>query len=246
MLIDLAIVMPVYNEEGCILQVVRSWLSMLSALDINFRIIILNDGSSDGTGEVLDSFVSDDRVEVINKPNGGHGPTILMGYRNATRLAEWTFQCDSDDEMKPDYFPVLWEKRESFDALFGCRKNRHQTLERKFITICSRALVHLLFGSRITDVNSPYRLIRSDILRHIVNQIPEDTFAPNVIISGALSRTKLSIYEHPVPYETRKTGQASIIKWKLWRSAARSLWQTLSCRPVLKTMDSQCAEGSAE
>ena len=239
MLLDLAIVMPVYNEEACIVDVIRSWYSALSRLNIDFRIIILNDGSTDGTKESLAVFKSDDRIEVTNKRNSGHGPTILMGYRKAVQLARWVFQCDSDDEMKADYFPDLWEKRAEFDALFGVRKGRSQNLIRRFISTCSRLSVRLLFGTGVTDVNTPYRLIRANTLKEIVYQIPDDTFAPNVIISGTLSKAKLRVYEHPVPHESRMTGEVSIVKWKLWQSAVKSFWQTLSCRPVIKVTDNQ-------
>jgi len=102
MTIDLAVVMPVYNEEECIVKVLKSWISTLTALGMRFQIIVLNDGSSDGTQQALNVFDHDNRIDVINKANSGHGPTILMGYKKSVELAEWTFQCDSDNEMKPD------------------------------------------------------------------------------------------------------------------------------------------------
>ncbi len=237
MSLDLAVVMPVYNEEECIVKVLESWLDVLSDLGMKFQIIVVNDGSSDSTQEALQVFNNDNRIEVINKTNSGHGPTILMGYRESVKLADWTFQCDSDDEMKPDYFSSLWEKREQYDALFGLRTDRDQNLSRKFISICSRALVHLLFGTGVTDVNTPYRLIHSNILEQIVCQIPPDNFAPNVIISGALLKHKLCIYEHPVPHKNRKTGKVSIVKWKLWKSVVKAFCQTLFCRPTLKDIN---------
>lgn len=239
MLLDLAVVMPVYNEEDCIINVVKSWHSVLSYLGINFRIIVLNDGSSDGTKAALNVFRGEDSIKVINKKNTGHGPTILLGYQLAVKLANWVFQCDSDDEMKADYFPSLWEKRSKFEALFGIRRGRDQKLGRKFISLCSRITVRLAFGKGITDVNTPYRLVRANILKQIVAQIPNHIFAPNVIISGALSKSGLRVYEHHVPHENRQTGSVSIVKWKLWKSAVKSFWQTLSCRPVIKVMGAE-------
>lgn len=231
MSLDVALVMPVYNEEACIAEVVRSWRKMLLGLDVRFRMIVLNDGSTDGTRAVLDALARDDCVEVVHKPNSGHGPTILEGYRRAVRQAEWVFQCDSDDEMKPEGFPMLWAARESYDALFGIRAGRRQNAGRSLISACSRLTVRLLFGEGVDDVNTPYRLIRSGPLRKIVERIPNDTFAPNVIVSGALCRAGARICNQPVPHECRRTGSVSIVKWKLWKSAARSLWQTFRCRP---------------
>lgn len=234
MTIDLAVVMPVYNEEECIIHVIDSWLSALSDLDIRFQVIVLNDGSSDGTWEALRAFNHDNRVEVVNKTNSGHGPTILMGYQKSVRLADWTFQCDSDDEMKPDSFRALWENRAGFDALFGVRVERNQNLGRKLISACSRTIVRMLFGSGVTDVNTPYRLIRSSLLAQVIHHIPVNTFAPNVIISGVICKFGLRTFEHPVFHENRKTGKASIVKWNLWKSAAKAFWQTLFCWATIK------------
>jgi glycosyltransferase involved in cell wall biosynthesis len=175
---ELAIVMPVYNEEECIVSVVKSWRDMVAGLGIRFRLLVFNDGSKDGTAKALEQFADDDCVEVIHKPNSGHGPTILEGYHRAVQLADWVFQTDSDGEMQPAVFPSLWSKRNEFDALFGCREGRVQGLGRKVISACSRLTVRLFFKGGVKDVNTPYRLIRSDLLRQAVEHIPPDTFAP--------------------------------------------------------------------
>jgi dolichol-phosphate mannosyltransferase len=231
--LDLAIVMPVYNEEDCIRDVVTSWRIMLNNLNIKFRIIVLNDGSRDRTQEILSVFSGDECIEVINKKNSGHGPTILMGYHQAVQIADWVFQSDSDNEMKPEHFPRLWEKRGDFDALFGIRKDRRQSFSRKFITTFSRLAVYVLFGKGITDVNVPYRLIRSSILKEIIRQIPTHTLAPNLIISGVLSKTDVRIFETFIPYEFRQTGKVSIVKWGLWKLSMKAFWQILFCRPAI-------------
>jgi glycosyltransferase involved in cell wall biosynthesis len=232
--LDLALVMPVYNEEACIAQVVRSWRDMLAGLGIRFRMIVLNDGSRDGTREALAVFEGESSITVIHKPNSGHGPTILAGYRQAVEIATWVFQCDSDDEMKPDHFPELWKIRDSYDALFGMRQGRQQNAARKLISVCSRLTVRVLFGKGVVDVNTPYRLMRADLLKQILPQIPDTTFAPNVIISGTLARAGARLCNRPVPHEGRRTGTVSIVKWKLWKSALRALWQTFRCRPKIE------------
>ena len=244
---DLAVVMPIYNEEGCIVDVIQSWSSILSKLQIDFQIIAINDGSKDHTKNLLNIFSMDEHVEVVHKKNSGHGPTILIGYKMAVECADWVFQCDSDDEMKADHFPKLWEKRCDYDALFGTRAGRYQNLSRKIISFCSRLTVRLLFGTGVSDVNTAYRLMRSNILKQIIAQIPDDVFAPNVIISGALSRGNARIYEYPVPIECRKTGTVSIAKWKLWKSAFKAFFQILCCRPDIKVTGCEdCTGGERE
>lgn len=231
--LDLAVVMPVYNEEACIADVVKSWEKLLSGLGISFRMIVLNDGSRDRTKDVLAAFSGSDHIEVMNKENSGHGPTILVGYHEAVKLAPWVFQTDSDGEMGAEHFPLLWSSRENYDALFGVRAGRQQNCGRKLISAVSRATVRLVFGAGIADVNTPYRLMRADLLKQIIDHIPDDTFAPNVIISGAFAKAGTRIYNYPVPHEPRRTGTVSIVKWKLWRSAIKSFVQTVHCRPSI-------------
>ena len=226
----LSVVMPVYNEEACIAVVISKWLDILVGLGVNFRIYLINDGSKDSTKTRLEQAKFDSRVMVINKPNSGHGPTILQGYRLAVTSADWVFQTDSDDEMPPDYFPILWEKRAAYGALFGVRAARRQGVGRHFISAVSRLAVRLLFGRGVIDVNTPYRLMKSGLIKGIVTKIPDDTFAPNIIISGVLAAARVSIYNHNVPHERRKTGTVSIVIWKLWKSAMKALCQTLHFR----------------
>lgn len=105
---DLAVVMPVYNEQDCIAGVLNAWHDVLRTLDIQFVIIVVNDGSQDGTADVLGEFDGRQGIHVIHQANSGHGPAILVGYREAANVADWVFQCDSDNEMSPDAFPSLW------------------------------------------------------------------------------------------------------------------------------------------
>jgi glycosyltransferase involved in cell wall biosynthesis len=237
MSLDLALVMPVCNEEGCIAEVLNSWLGILGGLGIRFKMIVLNDGSKDGTKGVLAGFAHDDRIEVVNKSNSGHGPTILMGYHRAVETADWVFQCDSDNEMSAGHFPALWGKREGCDAVFGIRTGRVQNAARRLISAVSRLTVRAFFGRGIADVNTPYRLMRAGLLNEIIAQIPDDTFAPNVIISGTLARARARILTHPVPHQGRRSGKASIVKWKLWKSAVRAFCQTACCRPTVRVED---------
>jgi glycosyltransferase involved in cell wall biosynthesis len=240
--LELVVLMPVYNEEECIVEVIDSWRKVLEDQGMSHRILVLNDGSKDHTAEKLASLAGDDRLTVINKPNAGHGPTILQGYHLAVDLDDWVFQCDSDDEMKASHFPRLWAERRDYDALFGYRTERRQSLGRKAISAVSRLTVAALFGRGVTDVNTPYRLMRSSILRQIIDHIPGDTFAPNVIIAGALARAKLRIANLPVPHEGRRTGTVSIVKWKLWKAAFRSFWQTVRCRPKIAAVSRRASD----
>jgi dolichol-phosphate mannosyltransferase len=228
--LDLALVMPVYNEEACIELVVRRWLAVLRGESLSFRILLYDDGSRDGTAASLVRLAAEPEVEVYSGPNRGHGPTILTGYRRAADMAAWVFQCDSDDEMPPEAFREFWMRRADADALVARRVDRLQSQGRRFISAVSRRSIGMLYGRGVDDVNSPYRLLRAGILAPIARRIPDHTFAPNVILSGALIRGGARILNLPVLHEPRRTGQVSIVRWRLWKAAARAFWQTLAFR----------------
>lgn len=227
----LCVVMPVYNEQAAIGGVLTKWDQALKELGIDFTIRPYNDGSKDNSLQVMRDFVAahpDSRIEVRDKPNGGHGNTILTGYREAVRDGfDWVFQIDSDDEMGPEKFGELWKKRGDCDFLVGIRDGRVQALPRKVISFVSRLCVRLFYGKSVWDVNTPYRLMRASAFQEFYNWIPLTTFAPNVILSGLAARHRLRCFETRVPQHDRTTGEVSIKKWKLLKAAAKSFWQTI-------------------
>lgn len=226
----LCVVMPVYNEREAIGGVLEKWSTELDRLGIDYVIRPYNDGSKDDSLSVMKQAAAAlPHVEVRDKPNGGHGPTILQGYREAAADGfDWIFQIDSDDEMGPESFAQLWSRRNDYDFLVGRRDGRKQALPRRIVSFVSRLVVRLFYGKgHVWDVNAPYRLIRVRALREVLARIPEKTFAPNVILTGMVARLQLRAHELPVPQHDRRTGEVSIKKWKLLKAAVRSFAQTI-------------------
>ncbi len=223
----LTVVMPVYNEEASLRGCAMSWVEMLTGLGIDHELLILDDGSRDGTPAVVAELMKVPTVRGITKANEGHGPTILRGYHEGVASSEWVFQVDSDDEIPASAFPAVWAAREGHDAVLGRRTGRVQSRGRKAISLVARLTTRLLYGSSISDVNVPYRLMRSDVLAPIIAAIPDDTFAPNVVISGALARSGASLCEVAVPHHHRQTGAVSIVGLRAMKAAARSLVQSV-------------------
>ena len=224
----LTVVMPVYNEEGAIRDVVRSWAAELDRLGIDYEMRVYDDGSRDRSAAVLEELSNEiPRLLVTRHANRGHGPTILRGYREAR--GEWVFQTDSDGEMEPDSFARLWQRRDDYDFLFGIRAGRVWTAPRWVMTRGSRLAVRLLFGGGVADVNTPYRLMRRERLVELLAGLPDDLFAPNVILSGLAVRAGLRIFQTDAPHQGRRTGTASIAGVrKMIRPATRSLRQTIA------------------
>ena len=227
---DLAVVIPVYNEEEAIGAVLDKWVAELDKLGIDYTVNPYNDGSKDGSWGVIQAKEKQypGRVVGHDKANSGHGPTILQGYRDAADTGfEWIFQIDSDDEMGPEGFAELWNNRNEYDFLVGTRDGRKQALPRKIISAVSRLSVRLFYGRSIWDVNTPYRLMRTSAFRDVYREIPSGTFAPNVILSGMAAKLKLRCFETRVPQHDRTTGEVSIKKWKLLKAAMKSFFQTI-------------------
>jgi len=227
---ELTLVMPVYNEEGAISSVLAQWTKVLHALQIDYQIAVYNDGSKDGTLTALNNISQNNsRIIVIDKSNSGHGPTILKGYLEHLD-SSWLFQIDSDGELGPEKFAVLWSKRYAYDLLIGNRINRKSPLPRRITTRMSRYTVWLLYGRTVLDVNCPYRLFRPLKLREYLLKIPPNTFAPNLIIAGLASQLHLRVFQTEVVHTDRTTGEVSIRKWKLFKAALASCCQTILFR----------------
>jgi glycosyltransferase involved in cell wall biosynthesis len=227
---ELTVVLPVYNEGEIIGEVLEDWTGELERLHIDFEIHAYNDGSRDNTLEILKTYeASNKNIIVHDKSNTGHGPTILLGYRENSN-AEWVFQVDSDNEITTEFFAEFWERRKEFDFLIGRRVERQSPLSRRFMTSAARIIVTVLYGEGIFDVNCPYRLMRGQLLKELISEIPPSLFAPNVILSGLVCMNNYRILEIPVVHSQRATGKVSIQKVKLLKAAARALGQTILFR----------------
>lgn len=230
--LDLIVVIPVYNEEKIIEKVINDWLLELERLKIKFELRIYNDGSKDHTREVLDQIhikLKSPNLKIIHKLNSGHGPTILKGYTDAGN-AQWVFQVDSDDEFSAKDFSKFWEKRLNYDLLIGVRDGRGRPLSRKIVSLMTKLTIILFYGGNIKDINIPYRLMRNSFFHQYFLLIPNYYFAPNVVISGIASAKEARIYQESVIFQERTTGEVSIQKWKLFKSAFKSFIETISFR----------------
>ena len=231
---ELALVIPVYNEEAIVGAVLEDWSRMLQGLGIAYEIHVYDGGSRDRTAAIVGEIAQrNPRVRLQVKPNTAHGPTILFGYRENADT-DWLFQVDSDNEMSAESFPALWSRRHEYDLLLGRRGASHRPFFRRVISLCSRIVVGLFYGPGIHYVNSPYRLMRSAAFRNYFALIPATTLAPNIILSGIACLKKFRIYETTVEYRYRTTGAASVHVAKALNVALRSFWETARFRFAIR------------
>jgi glycosyltransferase involved in cell wall biosynthesis len=236
--LDVSVVIPVFDEEGAVADVVAGWDAMLRDLGVAYELRVYDDGSRDRTPAILDALTTAHAaLVVVHQANRGHGPTVLRAYHEAT--GDFVFQVDGDDEMSPAAFPGFWARRDAADLLLGIRVHGGRPRGRRFISAVSRLAVRALFGRGVSDVNVPYRLHRRSALQRLLPLVPGDTFAPNLILAGHALRAGLRVVEMPVPARMRRTGESSFGTWRMWKSAARALTQTIAVayrsRTLLRT-----------
>ncbi len=208
-------VMPAYNEEANIEDVIRQWHPVCERIDNDgnkARLIIANDGSKDNTFAIMQQLQSKyPLLEPLDKPNSGHGATVLYLYRYAiSNNADYIFQTDSDGQTLPEEFWQMWEHRHEYDFQLGTSGGRQDGISRIFVTKTLRLVVWLMFHVWVKDANTPFRLLKVDKLKSILNIIPEDYNLANVAVSAIAVRWNYNIGWYPITFRPRQGGVNSI------------------------------------
>jgi len=215
LLAPLAVVVPIYNEMATIEKVVADWRSVLRKVGVQYQFLLINDGSTDQTWEVLQRLEASDPRQfiIINKPNAGHGRAFRLGYDAAADApgVEWVLQIDSDGQCDPSYFTAFWEKRGQADCIFGRRVLRDDGPARAITSTFCRVGANLLGGKEMVDPNVPYRLMRRQILAEALRKIPASFDIHNVALTFVLKQTAgLKWVYIPIRFLGRQGGQNSI------------------------------------
>lgn len=143
-------VMPAYNESENIKQTVSQWYPVVKKIsempDCEAMLVIANDGSKDDTFSIMESMEKEYPLfKALDKPNGGHGQTVLYLYRYAiANGADYIFQTDSDGQTNPEEFWEMFEHRHEYDFQIGYRQNRQDGFSRIFVTKTLRLVVFFL------------------------------------------------------------------------------------------------------
>ena len=208
----LIIVIPAYNEEENIENVVAQWHPIVEKTGEDSRLFVINDGSTDRTQEELDHLQGKyPQLRTVKKENQGHGATILYGYRCAiAEGADYIFQTDSDGQTDPAEFEEFWEAREKYDAVIGNRIERGDGKDRKFVENIVCLLLRMIFGVKIEDANAPFRLMKTSLVEKYIGKLPKNFNIPNIMF------TTYFVYHHekvifiPITFKPRQGGVNSI------------------------------------
>jgi glycosyltransferase involved in cell wall biosynthesis len=207
----LTVVMPVYNE----VKTVRMVIDRVLDLDLDVELIVVDDGSTDGTRDVL-SNLDDERVRVVfQERNQGKGAAVRTGYQHAR--GEFVTIQDADLELNPAEIPALLQPilDGTADVVYGSRfvygwahRNALNAFANRFLS----GLTNVLYGTRIRDMEACYKVFRTELLTHFTLRANRFDFEPE--ITAKLSKMGLRIVELPVSYKPREFTDGKKIHWK--------------------------------
>lgn len=181
----LSVVLPVYNEAKRLEVLIEKISEVLSRAGISYRIIAVNDGSGDASGEILERLASWTPVDIItHKMNRGLGETIRDGFELAAELSaddDVIVRLDADDTQDPALIPLMYEKvQEGYDVVVASRYERGGaevglTFKRRFFSRAANILMKICFPVKgLKDYSCGYRAYRAGIVRKAIRVFGND------------------------------------------------------------------------
>lgn len=222
----LYIVMPAYNEEDNIKQVINSWYPIVKGRGDDSRLVIVDDGSKDSTYDLIQEYAEKlPLLQPLTKPNSGHGSTVLFAYRYAIEHgADYIFQTDSDGQTNPEEFQIFWDLRKDYDAVIGNRVVRGDGKSRKIVENVVCLLLRIIFGVRVKDANAPFRLMKANLVKKYIGKLPRDFNLPNIMFTAYFVYYNEKVCFKEITFKPRQSGTNSInikqivkIGWKAVR-----------------------------
>lgn len=166
-MVSISVFFPCYNEQENVGRTVEKALAVLEKLKADFEVIVVDDGSSDSTGQIADEIASrDNKVKVVHhQTNLGYGSALQSGFKAATK--ELVFYTDGDGQFDFNEMPPLLPLLEKCDIVSCYRLNRQDSVIRKINGWCWTKLVCLLFGMKIRDIDCAFKLYKREIFDNI-------------------------------------------------------------------------------
>lgn len=225
----LSVVIPVYNERATLPEIVRRCRSV--ELDCEKEIIIVDDGSTDGSAEIAKSLGDSTVKAVLLQRNSGKGTAVRRGIDEAT--GDYILVQDADLEYDPADWKRLISPVEAGKATVvygsrftGERKNMlfWHWVGNRFLSLCT----NVLYNTTLSDMETCYKLIPSDLLKDLNLKAKRFEFEPEV--TARILKRGIRIYEVPISYSGREFYEGKKITW---RDGFIALWTLLKVRTGL-------------
>jgi len=228
----LTVLMPLYNEEETVTEIIGKVL----ALPLELELIIIDNASTDSTGQKIQEFAGYDNVQIIKREkNIGKGDAVVAGLELAN--GKYTIIQDGDLEYDPDDIVKMVGVAEENNALavFGSRilsgrsgiSYYRYLWGGKLLTL----VANILYCNKITDESTCYKMVRTDLMKGLKLECKRFEFCPELV--AKLGRNKIKIHEIPIAYYPRKFEDGKKIRWI---DGAEAIWVLLKYRfkPVPK------------
>jgi glycosyltransferase involved in cell wall biosynthesis len=239
----LSVIIPAYNEEKTIAEIIERVLAvrqaLLEKLDIDMEVIVVNDGSKDRTAERVQEYKkkhSKSPICLLNKPNGGKGSAMKAGFEAAN--GDFVICQDADLEYDPwDYLKVIAPLAQGKAlVVYGSRelekKNKWSQLSfyvgGKAITLSA----NILFNARLTDEPTCYKAFDAELIKAVPLEGNRFDWEPEV--TAKVLRMKIKIIEVPISYHPRSATEGKKIKWRDGPEAIMTLFKWRFRRFALK------------
>jgi glycosyltransferase involved in cell wall biosynthesis len=221
--VRVSFLVPAYNEAATIVEV----LERVDALQLEKQIVVVDDGSTDGTGDLVERWRGRrEDVVLVRQANGGKGAAVRAAIPHAD--GDIVVIQDADLEYDPADVPSLIEpiERGVADVVFGSRLSGGKPqraylfwhlVGNRFLSL----LTNVLYNTTLSDMETGYKAFRTDILRSL--DLHENDFAIEPEITAKVCKRKLRVYELPIAYYGRTYAEGKKITWRDGFKAIRVL-----------------------
>jgi dolichol-phosphate mannosyltransferase len=220
MLARLWLFLPTYNEVGNLEKVVRATVEALEhAMPGDWRLLVVDDASPDGTGELADGLAAElPGVEVLHRTSkDGLGRAYLAGFQHAIeRGAEYVIVMDADFSHDPDHLPAMIEAAQTNDLVLGSRYvDGGEILDwprlRRFLSRFGSIYARAILGVRINDLTSGFRCVRRQVLETIEpSTLRAQGYVFNIELTYRALLAGFTVTEVPITFRDREAGQSKM------------------------------------
>jgi dolichol-phosphate mannosyltransferase len=206
---ELSVVLPAYNEQETLRTVVDGAVEALEPLVGDFEIIVVDDGSTDGTNELLRELIEANRPRVrglVHAHNRGYGAAIKTGFEAARK--ELIFYTDADGQFDVSDLSHFIPLIDEYDVVVGFRVYRYDTVVRSMLSWVYNLLVRILFRVKVRDVDCAFKLFRREVLEAIT--IESDDFFVDAELVAKTRRWNFRLLEKGVRHYPRLAGETTV------------------------------------
>lgn len=220
---SISVVFPAYNEKDNIERAVAQAREAASKYFRDVEIIVVNDGSEDGTREILRALADEhpDVVAIDHPTNRGYGAALSSGIYRATK--DLIFFTDSDLQFDLHEIEKLLHWVDSYDIVVGYRVDRADNFMRRFNAFGWNKLVQLVLGVKLRDIDCAFKVFRREVFDEI--RIDSVGAMVNTEIFLLAQQLKVSVKEVPVSHFPREAGEQSGANLRVILKAFQELWR---------------------